>query len=848
MHTTSQANPPVAAPAWVSRMQVLLLGLTSIVLSLASGWTTWLGMTNFTQEAVLSLMITFGIQGVMMVLSWVLGTRIANARAINAAAKAANAAAPASPTMRLIEWLLISSIILVALHLIAQYLGLFELLKQSQTVIPSSVMMFTGISLALLTVLVLIPHGPELIRSTVQAFVSGTKHIVVMTMLAACLLASVFFSFDSLFSRILPDEERRRIADFRSRSVVMDIRSTLQAVTTDEHTAQQKAFFGSSPWSRYNAQLDEISTALKTVPQTIDSELARDREQKRQLLNEQSSRARQVDIERRRIEQNRLALQDELKSTRETAVAQRATIANLSSRIDQLQRQIAVKAAELDAEENGLGTSGVAGRGPAYRKLVGESALLKSTLLRANAELKVLNSQREKLAKKISDLETKIADRLNAEQQLVSGTGATSGGADPQDRVAQLNERKKRVRSQIAELQNARRQFESDPSVAALGALKARCISSLDLLSPGSGQSTLKNNPSCDVNELRLGAAPLFAVKNGLGKLAADCQVQEPNGSTGFEAEVALARECIVKSGLLPALTAPITAKLDRLERERDDKAHRFVVSINAFLDGNKLAYLAAGIALAIDLLVLVSGLLGALAIRPRPLHIPIPNVDSVQHLDNKEQLDLVRVLRLALGNGSSRENAQRVLQYIEPAKHGSDVGLKIEVANVAAGDRAVVQQFLNAGTAFAQVFSTDASDATVGLRRELYLAAIELADQQAQPNEYQESAETRTLAASSLRERLSVPKTVFKNPGRAATSSQAGRATTAQNNQTIGKPDSDAATPSAQPVAQPKPPPRSTVDQSSVDTSNTPPDKTTEPATTAETDFFRDRVDEGRS
>ena len=100
-----QSIAPAEGPVWVSRFQVILLALTGLVLSLASGWTTWLGMTNFTHESLLSLMITFGIQGVMMVLSWVLGTRIANARAISAAAKAAHAPNPASPTMRLVEWL-----------------------------------------------------------------------------------------------------------------------------------------------------------------------------------------------------------------------------------------------------------------------------------------------------------------------------------------------------------------------------------------------------------------------------------------------------------------------------------------------------------------------------------------------------------------------------------------------------------------------------------------------------------------------------------------------------------------------------------------------------------------------
>ena len=56
--------------------QLILLAVTSVILSIASGWTTWIGMQNFTDENILSLMITFGIQGVMLVLAWHIGVRL----------------------------------------------------------------------------------------------------------------------------------------------------------------------------------------------------------------------------------------------------------------------------------------------------------------------------------------------------------------------------------------------------------------------------------------------------------------------------------------------------------------------------------------------------------------------------------------------------------------------------------------------------------------------------------------------------------------------------------------------------------------------------------------------------
>ena len=41
------------------------------------GWTTWDGMRNFTGEPLLSGMITFGIQGVMLIVAWLIGESFA---------------------------------------------------------------------------------------------------------------------------------------------------------------------------------------------------------------------------------------------------------------------------------------------------------------------------------------------------------------------------------------------------------------------------------------------------------------------------------------------------------------------------------------------------------------------------------------------------------------------------------------------------------------------------------------------------------------------------------------------------------------------------------------------------
>src|SRR3569833_4243594 len=67
----------VVEEIFFTNWQLALLGTAAIVLSLAGGWTTWDGMTNFTGEPVLSLMFSFGIHGVMLMVALLIGESFA---------------------------------------------------------------------------------------------------------------------------------------------------------------------------------------------------------------------------------------------------------------------------------------------------------------------------------------------------------------------------------------------------------------------------------------------------------------------------------------------------------------------------------------------------------------------------------------------------------------------------------------------------------------------------------------------------------------------------------------------------------------------------------------------------
>src|SRR5262245_65699960 len=63
--------------ALTDNWQLTLLASTGVVLSLASAYTTWDGLRNFTRAPLLSLAIAFGIQGVMLIVAWLIGERFA---------------------------------------------------------------------------------------------------------------------------------------------------------------------------------------------------------------------------------------------------------------------------------------------------------------------------------------------------------------------------------------------------------------------------------------------------------------------------------------------------------------------------------------------------------------------------------------------------------------------------------------------------------------------------------------------------------------------------------------------------------------------------------------------------
>ncbi len=171
--------------------------------------------------------------------------------------------------------------------------------------------------------------------------------------------------------------------------------------------------------------------------------------------------------------------------------------------------------------------------------------------------------------------------------------------------------------------------------------------------------------------------------------------------------------------------------RINFIELNRDDKAHRFVVTWNAFQDGNRLAYLALAIAIAIDGLIFMSGLFGANAIRSPLSDVPSHKARSARQLEdiieNALLPDTFEAARMTLQAMRPITNASGFMAEVRPERldpHAADRVISVLNAGAtihaveydAAGDRYLVRaelfEFLSAASK--KAFESNAQHATL--------------------------------------------------------------------------------------------------------------------------------------
>ena len=684
-----------------SNWQLALLASTGIVLSLASGWTTWDGMRNFTNEPLLSLMITFGIQGVMLIVAWLIGESFASGMNVNRNVSSDRGGLT-------LEWVAgaLLGIFVVAACIIA--------LSKTGSLLLSQEQVIFGLVAAAIIALIAILQG-DLLSPYLRSTKIIIRNAVLWVMFLSCMATSVFFSFDSLFSTIFPQQERVRAAQLRAQNQVAGIVSDIGQTTATRRLEQAEALFTSEGWLTYQAELDELAGKAQGAQQAIEDYFVNKMEERRSEIAEQQERQASAKAQQAGLQGKLIQLNEEISRLQAQRPEAATAVAQQRQVVLEVERRLDEQRAKVLAEEKGVEGTGKVGRGSQWR-------IERANEAKIRAELQVANQRLDSPRKRVLSIDKRIS-AIKAELSLIEGQLAQLKGeaqtAGQRIRATQLttglDEEAMKVDPArvLPAFERAKVAFRQEPTTARLNTLQQQCTQLLGamLATPSTKQSV--RSIDCDPKAASEAAAGVFALNQGMTTFAANCasgENLEKQGST--DALFGFARKCLADSGLPSTDTDELRTKINLAELNRDDKAHRFVVTWNAFNDGNRLAYLALAIAIAIDALVFMSGLFGANAIRSPLQDVPRQQPRSAQQLES--------VMEAAL-QPHPYEAAHAVIEAMHPIAAESGYTQEILLGQNNTHNRAAVAKVLNAGATIGAVTRDEYDPSRYLIRPELF-------------------------------------------------------------------------------------------------------------------------------
>lgn len=611
--------------AFTTNWQLTLLAITAFVLSLASGWTTWDGMRNFTGEPILSLMVTFGIQGVMLIIAWLIGESFAagmNRRSSRGRSDEERSGlwGHLEPLVGMIVGALCALGLLAAL---ANAVGAFDDFRAASNGSRNwgsfaDKALYMGVGLLLLATL-LINQKSDVIQPYLQSARVIARNAVLWVMFLSCMATSVFFSFDSLFSSIFPLDERKRAADIRASRQVAGVVNDIGALAARRQAEEAELLFRSPGWVAYEKNLNGLSRASQGAEQEIELYFIEKAEAHNRAIGLQQERISSAKSGQAGLASRKISITDEISRLKGERPALAAEFAEKKTELDNRNKGIDAKRVEVMAEERGAEGTLKAGKGPVFRQRTAELDQLKDAI--KIQEERVRDAQKRITAadNRVSQLERELAAvdgdlaKLRGEaetaEQRIAAAEATKTGQDEGPKIDPA-----RVRSAF---ERAHGEFRQDPTVERLNTLSAQCSQLLGAMASTPATKDKVRSVDCDPKQAADAAGRVFALNAGIVTFAKNCSggAKLPK-SGGVDPLLSFGRQCLQDSGLPSQDAGEMASKIANIDLNRDDKAHRFVVTWNAFADGNRLAYLALSIAIAIDSLVFMSGLFGANAVR----------------------------------------------------------------------------------------------------------------------------------------------------------------------------------------------------------------------------------------
>ena len=223
----------------------------------------------------------------------------------------------------------------------------------------------------------------------------------------------------------------------------------------------------------------------------------------------------------------------------------------------------------------------------------------------------------------------------------------------------------------------------------------------------------------CDPKTTADAASGLFALQAGTKVFNDTCAGGDKlNANKSTDALFGFARKCLSDSALPSNDTDALRTKINRIELSRDDKAHRFVVTLNAFQDGNRLAYLALAIAIGLDGLIFMSGLFGANAVRS-----PLSDIPSFK---SRSGAQLEATINAALG-AHPYETAWLTLTSLRPITNQDGFSALANLSGMERSQADRVRMVLTAGADIGAVENVSHDPECYRVRSELreYLSSV---------------------------------------------------------------------------------------------------------------------------
>ncbi|MDX2287641.1 MAG: hypothetical protein NW217_02305 [Hyphomicrobiaceae bacterium] len=680
--------------------QLAVLGATGLVLSVASGWTTWDGMRNFTGEPVLSLMITFGIQGVMLIVAWLIGESFATGMHRRGGAQARGFGG---------LWLPVTGAI-VALAIMT---GLtYLLIARDQLPFTSEQLLFAGVALAIIAFVGFLQG--DLLQPYLQSGRIIVRNAVLWVMFLACMATSVFFSFDSLFSAIFPQDERARAAEIRAINQVAGVVADIGGLAETRRLESSEGLFKTQVWRDYEHQLDLAAGLARKAPAEIRAQLQAELEQQKERVAQlEESRANAeaqqagLQVRKQQLNEELSRLAGERPQAASSTIEQQQVIADITRRLDE-------QRAKLLAEEKGVEGTGKVGRGQFWRAEKAAEERIRSELQVAEERLRAPKARVAEIDRRLASIRAELAQtdgdlaKLKGEAETAQQMIAVAQGGTPSETAERFD-----PSVGVAALDRDRQSFRQEPKQATLAAIQSQCgalvSASLRVESLRAEAAAIDCNPRAAIEA----AGVVFALNDGLAAFRQNCAGGDRLPVTGgTDGLLQFGRKCLQDSGLASTDSAKMGAALSAIDLNRDDRAHRFVVTWNAFQDGNRLAYLALAIAIAIDSLVFMSGLFGANAVRS-----PLQDVPGDRPRSAKQLEDVIENALLP----NTYENAHAVIEAMQPITPTGGFTQEVILATFETPGRAAVRKVLNAGATIGAVAQDPVHPARFLVRPELF-------------------------------------------------------------------------------------------------------------------------------